>query len=63
MRVLKIKDLRITPYRSFPVFKLASPDAPHNKGLAHTVFLRGRHIAKGCPFAIPFTVFRHNSSL
>ena len=36
-------------------------DALHNEIPAHSVFLSSRHVTEGCPFAIPFTVFRHIS--
>ena len=56
-------EIWISPYCPFAVFKLAGSNALDNEVPADAVFLFGRYIAEGCPFAIPFAVFRHVSSL
>src|SRR5262245_51377527 len=55
-------EIGVAPDRSFSVFKFAGSDALHKEVAGHSVFLLGRYIAEGCPFAIPFAVFRHVSS-
>ena len=54
-------DIWIAPYCTLAVLKFAGSYALHNEVPAHPVFLRGRYVADGGPFAIPFTVFRHMS--
>ena len=49
-------------YRKDDAIRIAL-DTFHDKVLAHSIFLLRRFIAEGCPFTIPFAVFRHISSL
>ncbi len=55
--------IRISPDRSFSIFKFANAYAFDNEVPADSVFFLRRHVAQGCPFAIPLTVFCHFLSL
>ncbi len=56
-------EIWISPYRAFSVFKFAGSNALHNEVPVHSIFLLGRCVAEGCPFTVPFAIFRHISSL
>src|SRR3990172_3604557 len=51
-------EIWISPYRPFSVFKFAGLNTLHNELPADSIFLLGRYVAEGCPFAVPLAVFR-----
>ena len=57
--LLRTSEVGVAPYRSFSKFKFSSLDTLHDEIAGYAIFFLGRHVAKDCALAIPFTVFRH----